>query len=75
MQETAEEVALIMVQDVKPNRPIFVISQDGIELYITTAFFNKTYLSWIKNKREKLPSDSFLQMNQCGPLQSTLRRR
>ncbi|KAJ5237740.1 hypothetical protein N7489_007831 [Penicillium chrysogenum] len=67
MQETAEVVALIMTQDVEPNRPVFVISQDGSRLYITAAIFNKTYLSWIKNKRTKLPSDSFLQMNQYGP--------
>ncbi|OQD71536.1 hypothetical protein PENPOL_c001G08785 [Penicillium polonicum] len=67
MQEAAEVVSLLMTQEVDPKRPLFLISQDGADIYITGAVFDKAYLNWITNNRKKLPSHKFLQMMQYGP--------
>ncbi|KAJ5943461.1 hypothetical protein N7516_003629 [Penicillium verrucosum] len=56
-----------MTQRGDPKRPLFLISQDGAELYVTAAIFDKTYLDWITNGRKKLPNHKFLQMMQYGP--------
>ncbi|KAJ5531252.1 hypothetical protein N7527_004645 [Penicillium freii] len=66
IQEAAEVVALLMTQRVDSNRRVILFLQDGADLYVTLAAFDKTYLDWIKNKRKKLPNHQFLQMNRYG---------
>ncbi|CAI7590439.1 unnamed protein product [Penicillium viridicatum] len=59
MQEAAEVVSLLITQEVDPKRPPFLISQDGADIYITVAVFEKAYLKWITNDRKKVPSYKF----------------
>lgn len=50
------------------NRVRYLISQDGHEIYITVASFDKTYIQWLRSKRAiSLPKGSFLTMTRYGP--------
>ncbi|KAJ5556356.1 hypothetical protein N7494_000271 [Penicillium frequentans] len=66
-QEAAEVLAFIISKDPNANDPIFVISQDGVEIYLIVAVFDRRYVDYMKGRQSSLPSGSFMQMHKFGP--------
>ncbi|KAJ5120510.1 uncharacterized protein N7515_009898 [Penicillium bovifimosum] len=67
MQEGAQIVALLKDRKPPAGEPVFLISQDGPELYISTATPSAAYLAYIKNQSSSLHGENFLQIHKYGP--------
>ncbi|KAK2793345.1 hypothetical protein FQN52_001482 [Onygenales sp. PD_12] len=68
-QEDAEIVAWIMANDIPPQNPTWLVSQDGKELYLTHVSFSdrcKTYLRTGTPTNPQNPND-FLRIKRYGP--------
>ncbi|KAK2801274.1 hypothetical protein FQN51_005374 [Onygenales sp. PD_10] len=68
-QEDAEIVAWIMANDIPPQNPTWLVSQDGKELYLTHVSFSDRYKTYLRTGTPTNPQNpnDFLRIKRYGP--------
>ncbi|KAJ5946128.1 hypothetical protein N7454_002967 [Penicillium verhagenii] len=66
-QESAEIFAMIATHSPAPSSPVFLISQDGVELYVIVADFDQRYVDFARGRRLTITEDHFMKMHKFGP--------
>ncbi|KAF3014311.1 hypothetical protein E8E15_001732 [Penicillium rubens] len=68
MQEGAQFVAFLKDKKPPAEEPVFLIFQDGSELYVSAAIPSAAYLAYIRNQCSKLDSTEILENQEIWAL-------
>ncbi|CRL18436.1 unnamed protein product [Penicillium camemberti] len=66
-QQSAEVVTIIRTQNLPPETPVFLISQEAKQLFLLVGTFEKEYLDYISGRTTKLAEKDFLRLERFGP--------
>ncbi|KAJ5921141.1 hypothetical protein N7466_009467 [Penicillium verhagenii] len=58
---------MIATRSPAASSPIFLISQDGVELYVIVADFDRRYVDFARGRRHRITEEHFMKMHKFGP--------
>jgi hypothetical protein len=66
-QESAEVLAFLVSHRPDFNDPVFLISQNDMEIYLIVAIPTRRYVAYMEGRRSVLRDEDFMRMHKFGP--------